>query len=256
MKKRIGRKTDRVLPLLMAMVVALSFTGCGSVPNPVDGEDVVESTETEIRDDAVAGSDKPAESTAIPSVSPEVSPTAKPTAEPAASPEPTATPEPTRSPQPTPEPTAPPHTHSFKVESSTDATCATEGKVVKVCECRERQTEVVPATGQHNWVEEMQVVTIPSTGHVEQVQVQVGTGETRHEYACSNCGERFDTPSGVVDHCFATGDINHAFASTIIYDIPGDPIYEVQSTWVVDTPESTSTVGTGRYTCSVCGATK
>ena len=182
------------------------------------------------------------------------------TPEPTATPSPTQTPEPTATPEPTPEPTDPPeptptpHVHSYKVESSTDATCSVEGSVVKVCECGDRKTEAVPATGQHNWVEEMQTITYPSTGHVETVRTQVGT-TIRTEYACAVCDARFDSPEAKVEHCIATGDRDHAMARTIAYDFP-EPIYEDTQQWVVDTPERTETVGTGRYTCTTCGATK
>ncbi len=103
----------------------------------------------------------------------------------------------------------------------------------------------------------------PSTGHVETIeqQVQVGTSETRHEYECAYCGHREDSPDALKSHrdsYVEEGNIDHVFARTIIYDYPGEPIYETQtqSVWVEDTPESTTTVGTGRFTCSTCGATK
>ncbi len=263
---------NKFLPILLIFSMIISLIGCGSSTNPVAGEDVVENIEQAVesteatvessdgttietgeKGDAVVDADKPTE-------------TLKPSAEPSATGKPESTAEPTASstekPQTTatPEPTQPPHTHDYKVESSVAATCATEGKVVKVCSCGETQTEVVPATGNHTWVEEMEVVTVPSTGHMETIeqQVQVGTTETRHEYECSNCGATFDTPSAVVEHCKATGDFDHAFASTIIHDYPGEPIYETQTqnVWIEDTPETTTTVGTGRFTCSTCGATK
>ncbi len=39
-------------------------------------------------------------------------------------------------------------------------------------------------------------------GHVEEVQVQTGTSAGYTVYTCGVCGAQFDTPSGVVDHCF------------------------------------------------------
>jgi len=245
------KNDKRIMPLLI-LAVGLSLVGCGNTTPVIDENMTVESAEPMESSTATAETTEEMTNTTEAKTETkdnevaEVTP--KPTQKPA--PEPTATPEPTT----TPEPTQPPHTHDFKVESTVAATCATEGKVVKVCLCGEKQTEVVPATGNHNWIEEMEVVTIPSTGHMEEVQVQVGTTR-RTEYECSYCGSRFDTAAGVVDHCAATGDIDHAFARTIAYDYD-EPVYETQSTWVVDTPESTSTVGTGRFTCSVCGQQK
>jgi len=257
-KRSKNRTKKKMLSALLTMtIMAVSLSGCGSTPanadNVVDStEETVENstestvgtsngttTEAEIKDGAVAGSDKPAE------------PTAKPTAEPTATekPEPTAT----------PEPTAPPHTHDYKVESTVAATCAAEGKVVKVCVCGDKTEEVLPVVDNHNWTEITTLVHHDSLGHTETIeeQVQVGTTEVRHEYECSYCKARFDTPESVVEHCKATGDFNHAFASTIIYDYPGEPIYETQTktVWVVD-QEAYDTVEVVGYKCSVCGATK
>jgi len=267
------RKMNKVLSLSMALVLTLSLFGCGSATNPVMGEDVVESTESTMvpsgddatatvetdkesttktggKDNSTVDADKPSE-TAMPTTSPTTAPTATPTEKPEI-PEQTAS--------VTAQPTQPPHTHDFKVESTVAATCATEGKVVKVCSCGETQTEVIPATGNHNWVEDMEVVTIPATGHMATIeqQVQVGTTETRHEYECAYCGEKFDSPESTEEHQRASGDFDHAMARTYVWDYPGEPIYETQTqnVWIEDTPETTTTVGTGRFTCSICGATK
>jgi len=275
-KKRMRRKMNKVLSLSMALVLTLSLIGCGSATNPAIGGDVVESTESTMvssgddatatvetdkesttktgkKDNSTVDADKPAE-TAMPTTSPTTAPTATPTAKPEI-PEQTAS--------ATTQPTQPPHTHDFKVESTVAATCATEGKVVKVCSCGETQTEVIPATGQHDWVEEMEVVTISATGHMETIeqQVQVGTTEARHEYECAYCGHREDSPEALKSHrdsYVEEGNIDHVFARTLIWDYPGEPIYETQTqnVWIEDTPETTTTVGTGRFTCSICGATK
>lgn len=271
MKRKI-RKINRAMSMMLVITMAFCLIGCGNTASPAVGEDVV-STESmdasdiadmlesgmtvdevidrveEVKESESATTDKPAE-------------TASPTQAPASTPATTAkpTPEPTETPKPTPTPT--PHVHEYKVESSTEATCATEGSVVKVCECGERQTENVPATGQHNWVEGFTVIHHEALGHVSvtETQVQVGVGETRHEYECSYCGFRADTPSGVVDHQKANmaDGLAHAGARTIIHDYPGEPIYETQtqSVWVVDQEAWDEIVGSGTYTCTVCGATK
>lgn len=249
------KNNKRIMPLLI-LAVGLSLVGCGNTTPVIDENVTAEGEPMESSTATVENMEQTTETTEASSAKAKTEPKDNEVAE--VTPEHTQqpTPEPTTTPEPTatPEPTQPPHTHDFKVESTVAATCATEGKVVKVCSCGETQNEVLPATGNHTWVEEMEVVTIPSTGHMEEVQVQVGTTR-RTEYECSYCGSRFDTAAGVVDHCAATGDIDHAFARTIAYDYD-EPVYETQSTWVVDTPESTSTVGTGRFTCSVCGQQK
>ncbi len=265
------RKMNKVLSLSMALMLTLSLIGCGSATNSVVGENVVESTEstmvssgddatatmetdkeftteTEIKDNSTVDADKPAE-TAMPTTSPTTAPTATSTEKPEI-PEQTAS--------PTPEPTQPPHTHDFKVESTIAATCATEGKVVKVCSCGETQTEVIPATGQHDWVEEMEVVTIPATGHMETTEQQVQVGTTkRTEYECAYCGHKEDSVEALKSHYNSQDTIEHAFARTLAWDYE-EPVYETQtqSVWIEDTPETTTTVGTGRFTCSTCGATK
>lgn len=269
------RKMKKIIPLTMAFATILCLTGCGKavpamnegkdeniekeIPKSMDASDVADMLESgmtidevidkveEVKESESAATDKPAE------------------ASPTQTEKPTATPSPTQTPEPTPtsQPTQPPHVHEYKVESSTEATCATAGSVVKVCECGERQTENVPATGQHNWEPVYQTITHPSTGHVEvsevQVQVQVGTTEAYTIYECAVCGYQDTSPLSDHRASYVGVDFVHATARTVAYDYPGgEPIYETQtqtqSAWVVDSPETTSQELIG-YTCS-CGATK
>lgn len=263
------KNMKKIISLTMAFAIILTLVGCENaapamnaggeeniekeIPESMDASDVADMLESgmtvdevidrveEVKSGESATTDKPAEVSPTQATASTPAPTAKPT------PEPTATHEP----MPTP------HVHSYKVESSTDATCSVEGSVVKVCECGERQTETVPATGQHNWEAVYQTITHPSTGHVEvtEVQVQVGT-TTRSEYACAVCGERFDSPAAKSEHCLNSEDRDHAMARTIVYDY-SEPVYEMQtqSQWVVDTPEYTTQELVGQK-CTVCGATK
>ena len=248
------KSIKKSLAASLISIMILSLIGCGNA-TPAMNEDVNNSANMQesempveeinnrvedIKDGGVATTDKPAETTASP--------------EPTAAPEPTATPEPIA----TPEPTPPPHVHQWTETVTREAGCASEGEKKLVCECVEEKRESIPATGNHNWVENTTVVHHEALGHVEEVQVQTGTSAGYTVYTCGVCGAQFDTPSGVVDHCFGYlgADGNHAGARTVAYDYPGEPIYEVQSQWVVDQPAWDETVGTGTYTCSTCGATK
>lgn len=58
---------------------------------------------------------------------------------------------------PTAAPTqAPPHEHSWDGGSvTTAASCGSEGTMTYSCSCGETRTESIPATGAHNWVEEV-----------------------------------------------------------------------------------------------------
>lgn len=80
-----------------------------------------------------------------PSDTPTPSPTDEPTTTPTPSPTetPTPTPEPTETPTPTPEP----HTHSYSESITKDATCTEVGEKTFTCECGEKYTENIPATG-------------------------------------------------------------------------------------------------------------
>lgn len=179
-----------------------------------------------------------------------------------ASPEPTATanptPEPTSTPTPTPEPTPTPHIHEWTETVTRAAGCASDGEKKLTCECGEEKVESIPSTGNHNWVEGTTVVHHEALGHVEEVQVQTGTTAGYTVYSCGICGASFDTPSGVSEHCksFIGVDNTHVGARTVMTDYPGEPVYETQAQWVVDVQPWDEVVGTGTYTCSVCGATK
>lgn len=258
------KSEKKVLASLLTLSIVFILFGCGSSVSTMNEKGAEEITDTvesgvsadktidkveEIKEEEEETTDKPAEATASP----------EPTA--TASPTPTATPEPTSTPSPSPEPTPEPHVHEYVETVTRQATCAEAGERQLVCQgCGDVKVEAIPATGEHNWEPVYQTVTHPSTGHVEQreTQVQVGTSETRHEYECKNCGYRTNTPDELADHraSFVPSDPGHATAGTIIYDYPGEPIYETvtESVWVVDVPETTTQELVG-YKCS-CGATK
>ncbi len=248
---------NKFLPILLIFSMIISLIGCGSTANPVAGEDVVESTETTVesstettvessdgtttetgeKGDAVVEEEKPAET-------PAPKPTTKPATESTEKPE---TPQTTA----TPEPTQPPHTHEYTESVTKQPTCADDGVKTLTCACGDVKTEAIPATG-HDFVTQYQTLVHDALGHTEVTTVQTGTTK-RTEYACAFCDARFDTAAGVVDHCAATGDFDHAFARTIAYDYE-EPVYEEVSTWVIDTPAWEEQVPVGSI-CSKCGAT-
>lgn len=251
----------RVISILCTFIMLSCLVACGN-STPAIGNDVVsieestgtesseaESTEvsTEIVESGSAETSKE-DSTEVKAEDTEITET-KPTEEPTTTPAvPTSTPSPET---PTPEP----HVHQYEETVTRQASCSTEGERTLTCSCGDSKTEAIPATGEHNWEPIYQTVTHPSTGHVEEVQVQVGTTK-RTEYECGVCGQRANTPSELADHraSFVGTDRNHATANTIAWDYE-EPVYEMQSQWVVDTPETTTQELVG-YKCSICGATK
>lgn len=250
----------RVISMFLILTMLSCLVACGN-STPAIGNDVVsteestgtesseaESTEasTEIVESSSAETTKE-DSTEVKAEDTETTET-KPAEEPTTTPAvPTSTPTPAT---PTPEP----HVHEYTETVTRKPNCAEAGEKVLTCSCGDSKTEAIPATGQHNWVENTTVIHHEALGHVE--SVIVGETAKRTEYECSYCGFRSDTAAGVADHQavqFEDG-IAHAGARTIAYDYPGEPIYENQ--WVVDQEAYDEVVGTGTYTCSKCGATK
>lgn len=250
------KKMKKYISLIAVSAVILCLSGCGNTDRPVnadakenvennmldegmDVDEIINRVEN-IKDGNVATTDKPAEATG------------NSTTTATESPAPTETPKPTATPEPTPTP----HVHQWTETVTREASCSGEGEKKLTCECGENKVESIPANGNHNFVENTTVVHHEALGHVEEVQVQVGTSDGYTVYSCAFCGASFDTPSGVVDHCATFVPDPHGMANTIATDYPGQPVYETQSQWVVDQPAWDETVGTGTYTCSVCGATK
>lgn len=251
------KSEKKILASLLTLSTVFILFGCGSsvsTMNEKGAEEITDTVESGVSADETIDkveeikeeeetNDKPAEATASP----------EPTA--TASPTPTVTPEPTSTPSPAPTATPEPHVHQYTETIIKAPTCAESGEKQLVCQgCGDVKVEAIPATGEHNWVENTTVIHHEALGHVE--SVIVGETAKRTEYECSYCGFRSDTAAGVADHQavqFEDG-IAHAGARTIAYDYPGEPIYENQ--WVVDQEAHDEVVGTGTYTCSECGATK
>lgn len=244
------KRRKKMISALLVFIMMLSIVGCGNSV-PAVNDNVADNSTEEVGGetvDKVTATEQPDATKPPVTAEPESTVAVEPTATPEPTAAPTSTPEPTATPEPTPTP----HVHQWSETVTKEAGCSTEGEKKLTCECGETKTEVIPATGNHNWVEGTTVIHHEELGHVEQVQTGTTAGYTT--YACAVCGAEFDTPSGVVDHCAAFVPDLHGMANTIAYDHPGEPIYENQ--WKIDQPAWDETVGTGTYTCSVCGATK
>lgn len=254
------KKSKRIVSALI-LVVGLNLISCGNATSvfnessAIDNTDTVEdSTEatnelTENMNGETVGTDKPVE---VETPNPTTTPISTPVS--TATPEPT--PEATSTPAPTQEPTPEPHTHEYVETITTQPTCVSEGiKTLSCSSCGSTKTEAIPATGEHNWVEETTILHHEALGHVEEVQVQTGTSAGYCTYACSACGAEFNSPSEKTEHCASFVPDPHGMASTIVYDHPGEPIYETQSQWIEDSPAWDEQIVVN-YKCSTCGATK
>lgn len=265
-----------IVTTIIVSTIVFSFSGCGNTTSPAVGKDVVvenneesmvegsiegtkessgdnvtapEATESEIIDSKVAGGDKPAETS---------SPTATPT--------PTSTPEPTATPEPTPTP----HVHEYAENITVQPTCAMAGEKKLTCSCGDTKTESIPASGEHNWVEQTQIVHHDEVGSIK--TVQVGTNK-RTVYYCLYCYQELglreeafssDNQADITNHQLEEGQAildaggtldearKHAIVRGFCIDYY-DPVYEEQ--YIVQSPAYDETIVTG-YICSVCGATK
>ncbi|MCM1541566.1 MAG: hypothetical protein NC121_09915 [Blautia sp.] len=247
------KKDKRIMSALM-LIVGISFVGCGKTTSVLNEDMSVESTEAMESNTATVESMEQA--TETPEVSSDEAKAESKDNE-VADTTPESTQKPTPEPTATPEPTQPPHTHDFKVQSTVESTCATEGKVIKVCSCGEKAEETLPLVDSHNWVEVTNIIHHEAITHIETTEQQVQVGTNRHtEYECAYCGARFDSAAGVQEHCKATGDFSHAMSPTIANDYD-DPVYEtqIQNVVVVDQEayDSEEVVG---YKCSICGQQK
>lgn len=253
------KKINRIMSVILPFIMIFCLAGCGNAA-PAIGEDVVVSTEengetivgsngeddtkgakeeTEINDGEMAGTSGEEE--------PAITASSEPT--------PTATPEPTPTPTPTPEP----HSHQYTETITRQPSCSEEGEKTLICSCGDSKTETVPPTGNHNWVEGTNTIHHEAMGHVEQRETQVQTGSRKYQvYECALCGFQSDTASGVTDHRaeYAAQGIRHT-GSTLIYDYD-EPVYETrtEAVWIVDQESWDEVVGSGTYTCTICGTTK
>ena len=74
----------------------------------------------------------------------------------------------TAAPQPTTTaaPTQPAHTHNYKGAVTKAATCGAAGVMTYTCSCGKNYTEAIPATGNHNWVEQTKTVHHDAQTHI------------------------------------------------------------------------------------------
>ena len=74
----------------------------------------------------------------------------------------------TVAPQPTTTvaPTQPAHTHNYKGTVTKAATCGAAGVMTYTCSCGKSYTEAIPATGNHNWIEQFKTVHHDEQTHI------------------------------------------------------------------------------------------
>ncbi len=83
----------------------------------------------------------------------------------------------------------PEHHHDFQETSKVDATCGEDGLIVYVCECGEEDDEIIPATGEHTYVEnETKEASCESNGYVS--------------YTCEICGDTYEDEIPKTGHEF------------------------------------------------------
>lgn len=145
------------------------------------------------------------------------------------------------------ETTTAPHTHSYSNSVIIEnATCNKDGSKQLSCSCGDSRTEIIPATGQHTWQPQYEIIEYPKIEEWQQIQI----GTSGDVYICNYCGEQSSSSEANVNHCasYIGIDNNHARATYTIRD--GGPIYE--SKLIVIQEAKTENVLTG-YICTTCG---
>lgn len=262
------------ISVVLSLFMILCLVSCGNSVPALNENDLGKGTEEfeEFTDKVESDMKAEEETTATANKEEEAEATATPTQTPVSTPAPTVEPTPEPSAEPTEKPTATPEPHMHKYEESiiVQATCAIAGEKKLTCSCGDTKTESIPASGEHNWVEQTQIVHHDEVGSMK--TVQVGTN-TRTVYYCLYCrvtlglgDDAFsaDNQTDVRNHCIEAGQAildaggsldearEHATARGFCIDY-SDPVYEEQ--YIVQSPAYDETVVTG-YICSVCGATK
>lgn len=130
------------------------------------------------------------------------------------------------------------HTHSYTETVTTAATCTTAGVKTFTCECGDKYTQSIPATG-HKW--DSGVVTTEPTEEKEGVRT----------YTCTVCGETYTETIPALDH-------EHSYVSNVVAPTCTEQGYTEHVCACGDSYKDTYVDATGHNyvdgVCSVCGA--
>lgn len=132
------------------------------------------------------------------------------------------------------------HTHSYVETVTANPTCSNAGSKTFTCSCGDSYTESIPATGEHQWVENTEIIHHEEVGHNESTPINAYT------FHCRGCGGVWTTMEEFRDH-----GCDHSLSSGSFY-YTTETTYE--NTWVVDQEAWDEPITTS--TCSVCGATR
>lgn len=133
------------------------------------------------------------------------------------------------------EPATTAHTHSYSVQSSSAATCTSQGYTTYVCSCGASYTDTTPATG-HSWV--------AHTTSVKVIDQAATDPQYQTSYYCNGCGQQigmFVPDTSHFSYCPAGGTSYYEQSVLISAGTSEVSHYEDQVDY---------------YYCSVCGATK
>lgn len=146
------------------------------------------------------------------------------------------------------------HTHSYTESVTTAATCTIDGVKTFICDCGDKYTQSIPATG-HKWNDG--VVTVEPTETTQGVKTYTCTvcGETRTETIPALDHEHSYTSTVVPPTCTEQGYTEHVCTCGDSYKDNYVAATGHSYTSEVTTEATCTTDGVRTYTCSVCGDT-
>lgn len=150
---------------------------------------------------------------------------------------------------------APSHKHSYTSKVTKAATCGTAGVKTYTCSCGDSYTESIPATGQHNWVEQTETVWVDDAPVwiVDQAawDEDVIVGYNSY-YMCTGCMKKFSISEhdAAYEHYCPSGHGSITLKKEAIWDtVHHDEVGHFEY------PGHYETKVTG-HKCSVCGLIK
>ena len=154
------------------------------------------------------------------------------------------------------------HTHNYKHAPAYDnpATCCEDGVKVYLCDCGASKTEVIKATGKHNWVWKTHTETIHHDAVTHDVPIyDDGWWEdvTVTKYHCGGCGQFFDTFEELENHLYEN-DLHGSWGTqpVVVDKIWHEPELLGYNT-ITDEPAYDEVVEVKDYEyCSYCGKKK